>query len=127
MSEFLSFGAWALFGVIAFIATTFLVSSRWQWIVLSAVWTTAATALLLLVFGGGHYRSVASFIGDVATDVVVVLSIVVPVSVGMWLARSTARAPAWRVVGGLVGGLIGIPLSQMTGLLAACSFTGDCI
>jgi len=73
MNEFLFFGAWALLGAIAFIATTFLVSSRQQWIVLSAVWIVVGTALLQWTYGVGHYWSVASFVGEFT--VVIVLSI----------------------------------------------------
>jgi hypothetical protein len=127
MSEFVSFGAWALAGVVLFIATTFLVSSREAWIALAVIWTAIGTALFASAYGVGHHWSVVSLIGKVAATAVAILSIVLAVIVGMRVARTSTHERRWRIAGGLVGGLVGIPLSQIVGLLAACSFTGACL
>jgi energy-coupling factor transporter transmembrane protein EcfT len=127
VSDFYSFAAWALVGVVAFIATTFLVSSREQWFMLCATWTVIGTAVLVWAYGTGFYWSPGSFVGKLAANVVAVVTIVVAASVGVWPSRSNTRTPVWRIVGGLLGGVLGIALSQITGLIAACSFTGDCL
>lgn len=127
MSDFYSFAAWAIVGVVAFIATTFLVSSREQWFMLCATWTVIGTAAFVWAYGTGHYWSPGSFVGKLAASVVAIATIVLAVSVGMSLGSYHTRTPVWRIVGGLLGGVVGIALSQITGLIAACSFTGDCL
>jgi hypothetical protein len=123
----LTFGAPAFLAVVAFVGTTFFVRSREQWMVLCGVWTVIGTALVLWAYGVGTYWSVASFIGKLAANVLAVLSIVAAASGGVMAARTARGGPIWQVTGGLVGGLVGIPVSLVVGLVAACTFTSDCL
>jgi hypothetical protein len=122
-----TFGAPAFLAVIAFAGTTLLVRSREQWIVLCAVWTIIGTALVAWAYGVGTYWSVASFVGKLAANALVVLCMVVATSSGVVVARRADGGRAWQILGGLVGGLLGIPVSLVVGVLGACAFTGDCL